>query len=613
MSPVRGMWKRFLGSRTVRTASVIGAECLAALALLYALRQIAVKCALYLAGQHGPDATLYWTMGNAIRNGLVIYKDIYDPKPPGMFLLSAASFSLFGDGRLGYGLSVLVLLGIPALCVAWGAAYTKGLRWPRRFSLLQLSLLVGLTLALYNAAIGGEWQTEYYGAFCGLLYVAALEGHRRRARAGWVALACASFAVTLLLKEPFLITLSVCALLLLRTRREWLRLWLLPLLSACALYVIALVALGAFESYFAFYLHGILGGYILRGGPVWARGVTAWEFIYRDVKDFTPWFPLLVAALAVASLPAAGAKRERWLAVSAACACVSLLLLARSFFPAQFPWHVSTGIASILLILSLIGAGASAAPPVLRHSATRTWRHALALYLTYTAIGLGADFHGQYFAIAIPVYAVFLLLILRKLSSDLLPPRQAIGTALALGALSSFVLLRSVSFLAPGPLAEQTAAIRAEETRDRAAAAAVDALLDACAIDRYYFLEGRDYAPYAAHSPLNFYLYTRLEHLDRYHPVYFDESFRRLAQAKILIESKPYAPDPKQGNAREECIGASVKAFVDGKFTETPWPCAKSVQQPRGYRVLFRKDPAGTASVHFESGSCLPFTQKAKP
>lgn len=545
---------------------------LIALALVYALRQIIVKSSLYLHGIYGPDATLYWTMGNAIRNGLTMYLDIFEPKPPGIFLLGAASFELFGDGTLGNVLSMLILLGTPLLFVFWAASYAKG-RHPA--SLLLFGLATGLTLALYNSTIGGDWQTEYYGAFFGLLYVYSIDRWQRRPSPIWMASACIAFAFALLLKETLLPALTAAAILLLRSRREWIWLWLMPGICGGVLFLFVLVAVGALDGYVTIYLPGILGNYVVRGPPVWARGVLAWESTYGNVKDFSPLFPLYIAALFIAALPAAETMRERRFRWAAALSALGVMMTARSFAPVDLAWKTNIVISLVVAVLGLSILSRVATLKTIPRMIGRIGLPILALYLVLTSIALGPVFHGQYFAIAIPFYAALVVLVQRKSTRPL--------------ALMGLTLLSAVTLVTSTPFASTDKSI-VEQSIHRAAAARLDAILDACDVDRYYFLEGRGLIPYTKHSPLNFYVYTRIEHLPRYHPVFLEPSMRNLQRTAIMVNSEPYVAHPRAGVAAEERIGTDVEAFVRNTFTSDPWPCARNLPAPEGYEVLYRKD-----------------------
>ncbi len=560
-------------------------EAATAAALLYAGYQILSKFFLYIAGLHGPDATLYFTMGNAIRNGLIIYRDVFDPKPPGIFLLSAASFSLFGDGRITGVFNVIILLSIPALFLRWGYVYAKKQEKFTRFILLQCALMLGLTFTLYHATIGGDVQTEFYGAFFGLLYLLCVDADQRRPGILNVLFASVFFAIALLFKEPFLLTLLACAVLMLRARREWVRLFIVPLITAGVLYIVVLASLGALGSYLSVYLTSMLGNYILSGGPVWARGFFAWERIFLNVREFTLLFVVLVPVLFILSLPPDASKRRSFIGITGTIFSIAVVLIIRSFYPAQFPWQILPIPSAVIFGLSVMALIIALQLSSFRAFLQRTWRHALAVYITVTAIALGSSFHGQYFALALPVYATFFLLFLRQ-------SRHSSPKILGFTALTALVLLTSTPFISSGrTLAQMTGQIRQTEERDRTAAQALDQMLDACSIDRYYFLEDRAYMPYAEHSPLNYYLYTRIEHIGRYHPQFFDESFKRLGQARVIVLSKEYEPVTRPGYALEECIGMSVQKFLSEKFTETPWACAQSRTSPDGYIMLYRKDP----------------------
>src|SRR2546422_741744 len=57
----------------------------------FAIWELIRRVQLELLGAVQPDAYLYFTVGRGILNGLLPYKDLFETKPPGMFLLSALS------------------------------------------------------------------------------------------------------------------------------------------------------------------------------------------------------------------------------------------------------------------------------------------------------------------------------------------------------------------------------------------------------------------------------------------------------------------------------------------------------------------------------------------
>jgi hypothetical protein len=172
-----------------------------------------------LDGQTNRDSHLYFAVGRGILNGLVPYRDLFESKPPGMFLLSALSFALTGSPLLMHILEALCIAGIAAL-VTWAAvretsdadAWT-GVFW------IALAFLYGTILALYADNNAGRVQTESYGAFFAILYLTFLfcGAHRR----GWKGTTVLALGIVgaVQLKEPFAISIAAAALLLLRDGR----------------------------------------------------------------------------------------------------------------------------------------------------------------------------------------------------------------------------------------------------------------------------------------------------------------------------------------------------------------------------------------------------------
>jgi hypothetical protein len=77
------------------------------------------------------DNPLYWTVGRGILNGLTPYAQLYENKPPGIFLFAALSFALTNDAIIGNIISCLSALVITVIISSTASAGTTV--WLRMF------------------------------------------------------------------------------------------------------------------------------------------------------------------------------------------------------------------------------------------------------------------------------------------------------------------------------------------------------------------------------------------------------------------------------------------------------------------------------------------------
>ncbi len=143
------------------------------------------------------------------------------------------------------------------------------------------------------------------------------------------------------------------------------------------------------------------------------------------------------------------------------------------------------------------------------------------------------------------------------------PPHERTRLIASLTIFCSVLIIGSAPFVPPAStLGAEVRMLQVTEENDRSAAAALDRILYACAVDRYYFFHDRGYMPYAMHSPLNYYLYTVLEHIGRYHPFFREPSLEHFESAQIIVLNQPHISYPRKGNADEEAIAAEVLSGV---------------------------------------------------
>lgn len=314
------------------------------------------------------DSPLYFAVGRGILNGLVPYQDLYENKPPGMFLLSSLSWALFDDTTLCHLAQVLVIALFPAVLTYLAFVRTCGS--PKRVRILfsMAGFLFGCLIAFYTAQRSGEFQTESFGAAFALLYIAAV-GHQRQPISRKCIFAASIFLCAALgFKEPFFITIGAAALLMSTTWKQFTRIYLLPLLFAVLIGTVILLLLKCFYAYVDIYLiNEVLRRSIMwpgsgRGNDVFVRGVFLIR-LFRDMNHFAPILGYTIAALSVAFILCRTLERRRlwalqalrWLGVTA----ISLYLisftvgLGRIYFNHHFIFAVPVYLALFIVVIEI--------------------------------------------------------------------------------------------------------------------------------------------------------------------------------------------------------------------------------------------------------------------
>jgi hypothetical protein len=136
-------------------------------------RLLEITCVLviaYLAFQiltfsYGRDQGIYAMVGRAITHGQMPYRDAWDFKPPGIFLVYALSRGLFGSAQ--WGIRMLEIIGLGAMVYAM-AELTR--RW---WSNPRIGLVGGVVAALVHAQLD-FWHTAQPETFAGMLTIFAL-------------------------------------------------------------------------------------------------------------------------------------------------------------------------------------------------------------------------------------------------------------------------------------------------------------------------------------------------------------------------------------------------------------------------------------------------------
>ncbi len=261
--------------------------CLGLIAAIVAVHQLLMTTWMFLGGVHSMNAPYFWVIGRAWMNGLEPYMDIFEPKPPAIFLLSAVSLLLFQSYAAGFALSIVILWAVPSTLVLSAKEYGK--MW------MLLGWLYGSMIVLYMAKAAGAWETEYFGAFFGILYVLAAKKFPH------------FLLLTLLLffsigfKEPFFLVLLSSAILLFPEPKIFRDRFLFPFITAAAIGTLLLVLLHIFDGYTGLYLTSIFEHRVFQNSPVWLRG---FQFIkiWGHLAGTNVVLPFSIGAIAVCTV-----------------------------------------------------------------------------------------------------------------------------------------------------------------------------------------------------------------------------------------------------------------------------------------------------------------------
>jgi|GEM_PF-6709327 len=105
----------------------------------------------------GRDQAVFAVAAETVANGGALYRDVWDVKPPGVFLLYLLGHSVFGATELG-----IRIFEIFSMLLFGGIAY-----YITKRNLPVAAAVICFTIAVHNLLLGGYWntaQTESFGA-----------------------------------------------------------------------------------------------------------------------------------------------------------------------------------------------------------------------------------------------------------------------------------------------------------------------------------------------------------------------------------------------------------------------------------------------------------------
>lgn len=153
----------------------------------------------------GDDSGLFAYAGELISEGALLYQDIWDTKPPGIFYLNAAAVGIGGDTPWAIWWFELIWISLTAVVLLWILVRLAG-----ELAGFAAALLVVLT-ALHPTYVSGGNYTETYALLPQVLVLVAAMAYFRNAKSIWIFIVGLLTATAFLLK-PTYIALGIATL-----------------------------------------------------------------------------------------------------------------------------------------------------------------------------------------------------------------------------------------------------------------------------------------------------------------------------------------------------------------------------------------------------------------
>lgn len=590
---------RLAGFREVITWGSTAVLAFASLKVVWTLLQF---LSLIVTERISGDATLFFAVGRGMLNGLQPYVDLYESKPPGIFLLTAASLWATGGKGLYWLVFILCVAGIPLSLAlfAWQVAREHSRR--SRILLAALSLLFGSAIALFVIDQDFQLQSEAFGAFFGVIYVLTVAGARQPLARTRTAIATLSILGAIFFREPFAFSLLGAALIMAENNRSLIRSFIVPMTVAVGLAAILLGLLGDLHPYLTSYLPDMFSSRLPAersyywqdhrwinvtgvSNPLWLRGLSYMTFIaYLHWDSPVPLLSVVLILLWIAR-PLIGQDRSSpmvailsslsvgmgaWLLYSA-----YLYLQLLEVLNFSFPWgnaffrsltETDAAISAFWLALLAILAWLN------RASLGTVLRALAAIYFATLAIAITGEF-ARHQVFAVPAMIAPFVMVIREFSRPV--PRRRVFVVLS----ALTILLVALPFFQypkgsfPAKAAEMNQ-INTVADQERVIGQRLDALLDRCGYSRFVSLGGFD-PGYMRHSPYQLNYGEERAFGDHPNPAVRAKFFRDLAVTQLVVSQIPDFLHADSEKLSPSMLDPDVQSSLTSDFTLAAPACAQ--------------------------------------
>lgn len=603
----------------------------------------------YLGVPPASDSTLFLAMGRAWLNGLLLYRDLFETKPPGVFLAAALALRM----SRGFTLLVwfqLVLLAMVPVALAWCSAMAVGRERPsHRWLVTTSTLLLGLAVANETLFRSGGYLAEGFGLLFATIPALAIAGQSNTTRKlGREAIAGVSLGIAVMFMEPFGLSGLLGMAVVCRCRADYWR--VIRILGIAGMTVFAILVLsGTVGDYVSLYLPEMLGGrttsaimfphyglrfYYVIDAPLWVRSLNIVKLFSTLASPATSVLLTVFFGACIGLWPVLRTSRYGGFAF-----IVSGVLLAASVIAARAGFVIYEFVTAVQQMGKVVPWGhplvvktvatAAGGPAAVAAAVTVFWRRSVAvrqvspqavlmvaalILLTMLVAMGGGDYRAPYLIFTFPPLMGIAMFVITSLV------RQ--GRHRWVAVLATLLIANAA---APGNLQAHLHDITRVDPITRTAiqaAPAIDALLTDCQESRYIMaaLELRSLGAATKHSPYQidygvaraFGGFSQTAASSAPNP-YLAEKFRRdLHKANVIvafadddltatpkpviweIDSTDAASlvvpmDAAPATSPTSRILAPIAEVLKKEFTTDPPPCARSQLPIPGLQVYFRR------------------------
>ena len=291
---------------------------------------VAACLAIVLSFAYGRDQGIYAVVARTMLEGGAPYRDAWDFKPPGIFVMFALARALFGPAQM----SIRIVEGLAFLAMAWAMITLAERWWADRMA----GLLAAALAALVHAQLD-FWHTAQPETFAGILTILALvPGTSRRASPWPLFVAGFLFGCAGLFKPPLAGGGVVLAVWAARRTSPWRAFFPvavggLTAVLVCVAWFAANGAAGAlYEAVFRFAPHYTALSW--HGRSAWGMSMEAfgdWLFGYSG--------PALAGVLCLIVCRGPARERDRWRVTPLLGGLVAVSLAGVALQGKFFPYH----------------------------------------------------------------------------------------------------------------------------------------------------------------------------------------------------------------------------------------------------------------------------------